>query len=99
MFPLRIGIDHMHIFEKNNFTNSLLEEESQKREELERLRQEQEALLQQERQEREGLEGQREEQERLLAEAQSRLEQLEVERQAANAELQVGMAGYKTLRV
>ena len=93
MYSLCIGTAHMHIFQKNIFTNSLLEEESQKREELERLRKEQEALLQQERQEREGLEGQREEQERLLAEAQSRLEQLEVERQAANAELQVCMAG------
>ena len=84
---------YAYFSEKYIFTHSLLEEESQKREELERLRQEQEALLQQERQEREGLEGQREEQERLLAEAQSRLEQLEVERQAANAELQVCMAG------
>lgn len=82
---------------KNNhatiFLHSLLEEESQKREELERLRQEQDELLRQERQEREGLEGVREKQERLLREAQDRLQQLEVERQAANAELQVGGAG------
>lgn len=74
------------------FLHSLLEEESQKREELERLRHEQEELLRQERQEREGLEGVREKQESLLREAQDRLQQLEVERQAANAELQVGGA-------
>lgn len=36
----------------------------------------------------------REKQESLLREAQDRLQQLEVERQAANAELQVGGAGW-----
>lgn len=72
--------------------NRLLEEEFQKREELERLQQQQEEMLKAEREQKAVLEGDRKEQERLLAEAKRRLEELELERLAAEDKMQVGFS-------
>ena len=67
----------------------LLEEEFEKREELEKLKQQQEALLMAEREQKAVLEGDKKEQDRLLQEAQQRLDQLERYRNAASDKMQV----------
>lgn len=67
----------------------LLEEEFEKREELERLKEQQETILQAEREQKAVLESDRKEQERLLAEAHARLQQLECDKAAAAGKMQV----------
>ena len=67
----------------------LLEEEFQKREELERLKQQQEEMLRAEREQKAELEVDKKEQERILQEAKAKLEQLERERAAAAEKMQV----------
>lgn len=71
-------------------THRLLEEEFQKREELERLQAQQEELLRAEREQNKVLEGDRRAQETLLADAKARLQELELERLAAEEKMQVG---------
>ena len=74
----------------NNYNyNRLLQEEFEKREELERLKQQQEQLLAAEREQKASLQSDREEQERLLTEAKEKLEQLERDRIAAANKMQV----------
>lgn len=72
------------------FAYRLLEEEFQKREELERLQAQQEEMLRTEREQNAMLEGDRREQERLLSDAKRRLQELELERLAAEEKMQVG---------
>ena len=67
----------------------MLEEEFQKREELEKLKQQQEDLLKAEREQKAVLQSDREEQERLLSEAKEKLEQLERDKKAAAEQMQV----------
>ena len=67
----------------------LLEEEFQKREELERLQTQQEEMLRAEREQKAVLESDRLEQERLLSDAKHRLQELELERLAAEEKMQV----------
>ena len=64
-------------------------EECEKREELERLKREQEELLLQERQEREGLQELRQKQEDMLQDAREKLRQLELDGEAAKTKLEV----------
>lgn len=67
----------------------LLEEEFEKREELERLKEQQESILRAEREQKAVLESDRREQKRLLAQAQARLQQLECDKAAAAGKMQV----------
>lgn len=71
--------------------NRLLEDESIKRTELEKLKKEQEHLLQLERERREGLEDQWEEKDKILEEARNKLLTLESERLEASEKLQVNL--------
>lgn len=67
----------------------LLDEESEKRQELEKLKREQEQILKHEREMREGLEDQKEEKDQILLEAQAKLSELENERVEASEKLEV----------
>ena len=67
----------------------MLEEEFQKREELERLKQQQEKMLEAEREEKASLQSDRDEQDRLLREAKEKLEQLELDKAAVASKMQV----------
>ena len=75
----------------------LLEEEFQKREELERLQTQQEEMLRAEREQKAVLESDRLEQERLLSDAKHRLQELELERLAAEEKMQVSRWWYSRL--
>ncbi|KAI5697265.1 hypothetical protein M8J75_007670 [Diaphorina citri] len=67
---------------------TILREEWEKREELERLQSEQKALLEQERRKREEFERKQKEKEAQLLEAQQALREVEAERQRLDKELQ-----------
>jgi len=73
----------------NLYPYRLLLEETEKREQLEILRNEQERLLQQEREEKEGLERHRQEQEDMLKRTQHQLDLLSEERQHAEEQIRV----------
>ena len=82
---------NLHVADLNQYVliHRLLEEEFQKREELEKLKQQQEDLLKAEREQKAVLQSDREEQERLLSEAKEKLEQLERDKKAAAEQMQV----------